>query len=759
VAVLELRTDDRKLTKGLKRAKADSQRLGRDLDRTGRAATRLGTTFRRAGLKMRTAFVAVGKRVKAVGLQLRNAAIPLALFGAAAVKVGFEFDEALSKIVGLVGESREQVDEWRKAILKLAPAVGKGPGELADALFFITSAGFKGAKALDILESSARAAAGGLGDTAVVADAVTNALAAYAKAGLEAGDATDTLVAAIQAAKVEASALAPQLGRILPLSAELGISFAETAGALALLTKQSGDAAQATVGLRGILSKLVKPSEQGKKALADIGLTIDDLVRSIQEQGLVAALRDLETRFKGNRELMGKVFEDIEGLLGVYVLLGTDIAVVNDVQAIMENRLGATDRAMAAQVGGVLDARQAWAAFNVALILVGDALKGPVLVGLNLITEALTKFAETGPKIIEAFGDMMVSASDALFRVLVPSQARANRLLDETAARAEARVKQLRVTLKDAFGGEPVTAAAPALFPDADEGDGVVDAAQINETTSAFGSLAVVQDNFFSRQVAARQRIEEFNASLEVQAEILKDKILTPQQQYNKLIEEYTVLLNNGKISREQFTIAEKQAAEALQEMTEDTEDAIVAADRLDDAMQDLGFTFTSAFEDAIIAGKSFQDVLRGILEDIARIALRRAVTEPLAGAVSGFFSNLDFGALFGGGGSIDPGNITLMGKEHGGRVRARQLVVTGEGGPEIFRPDVSGTIIPNDRLGMAGVTVNQSFDFRGSELGVFSKAHIFAAQIKEETIQEMAELMDAGGTMAQISGRRRKRP
>jgi tRNA U34 5-carboxymethylaminomethyl modifying GTPase MnmE/TrmE len=58
-------------------------------------------------------------------------------------------------------------------------------------------------------------------------------------------------------------------------------------------------------------------------------------------------------------------------------------------------------------------------------------------------------------------------------------------------------------------------------------------------------------------------------------------------------------------------------------------------------------------------------------------------------------------------------------------------------------------------------MTINQTFnqDFRGAQPGVFSRAHIFKEQIKQETIQELAELIDSGGTMAQITGRRRRRP
>jgi phage-related minor tail protein len=74
------------------------------------------------------------------------------------------------------------------------------------------------------------------------------------------------------------------------------------------------------------------------------------------------------------------------------------------------------------------------------------------------------------------------------------------------------------------------------------------------------------------------------------------------------------------------------------------------------DAAKDLGMTFQSAFEDAIIDGKKFSDVLVSLLQDIERIILRTAITAPLAEAlstgISGFFGSAH-GNIFSGGNLI----------------------------------------------------------------------------------------------------------
>lgn len=66
-----------------------------------------------------------------------------------------------------------------------------------------------------------------------------------------------------------------------------------------------------------------------------------------------------------------------------------------------------------------------------------------------------------------------------------------------------------------------------------------------------------------------------------------------------------------------------------LQGMKGDTEE-------VSDAARDLGFTFQSAAEDAIVSWSSFGDVLQGVLQDILRIITRITITEPLGNAVEG---------------------------------------------------------------------------------------------------------------------------
>lgn len=122
---------------------------------------------------------------------------------------------------------------------------------------------------------------------------------------------------------------------------------------------------------------------------------------------------------------------------------------------------------------------------------------------------------------------------------------------------------------------------------------------------------------------------------------------------------------------------------------------------------QELGLTFTSAFEDAALSGEKFSDVLAGLAKDIERMALRKAVTEPLGEIFKGFdIGSFDFGSIFanGNGGVYSGAGISA----YSGQVVntptlfpfAKGVGLMGEAGPEAIMPLKRGR---GGKLGIEG--------------------------------------------------------
>jgi TP901 family phage tail tape measure protein len=300
-------------TRGLSSAQRKMMAFERDVQkRTARINAQLTT---------------IGKGFQNVGRSMtRYVTLPLLAAGAGAFKLQMDFESSMTKIVGLVGVAREQVDQWGEDVLKLAPKLGKGPKELADALFFVTSAGIRGAKAMDVLRMSAKASAAGLGETKTVADLVTSAMNAYGSEVLNAEKATDILVATVREGKAEASELASSMGMVLPIASNLGVSFDQVGAAVASMTRTGTNAATASMQLRQILASLLKPTSQAEGALGEMGTSASELRKTLREDGLIAVLGQLKTMTEGNEDAMANVFPNIRALSGVLDIVGANAA-------------------------------------------------------------------------------------------------------------------------------------------------------------------------------------------------------------------------------------------------------------------------------------------------------------------------------------------------------------------------------------------------------------------------------------------------
>lgn len=362
-------------------------------DRFTRGMLKIARSTARAGRRMVRAMSRVGTSF----VNLRNVMIAAGI-GGIAVKMAVDFDTALSRIVGLVGISREQVDAWAEDIKRLAPEVARSPKELAEALFFVTSAGLRGEAAMSALRASAQAAAAGLGETRSVADAVTSAMNAYGQATLSAEKATSILVAAVREGKAGAESLAPVLGRILGVASEVGVSFDQVAAALAAMTRLGAGADEAATSIRAVLVGLLKPSEQGKKALNEMGLSFEGLRRQLREEGLLEVLLGLKERIKDDSDALVAVIPNIRALTGVLNLVGRSADAARAIFARLATEGGEALRVAYGEAASRAGFRfnAALSSLKVTMIELGDAL-APLLVKLSEFAAILVdKIAKAG---------------------------------------------------------------------------------------------------------------------------------------------------------------------------------------------------------------------------------------------------------------------------------------------------------------------------------------------------------------------------
>lgn len=342
-----------------------------------------------------------------------GAAVGVAAIGAASIKVGIDaakafgkFEQTMSRIVGLVGISKDVVDGFSDSIKDISVATARGSQELAEALFFITSAGLEGQEALDALEASARAAAAGLGDTATIADVVTSAVNAYGESMGGAAVATDVLVATVREGKAEAASLAGAMGRVIPIASQMGISFDQVGAAIAAMTRVGLDAAEASTALKGIMNSLLKPTTDASKALAEVGLSAKGLREEIREKGLFAALETITKAFEGQDAATVRVFGNVRALTGVLSLMGSNAGATKQIFDELASATGSLDAAFeAAADTGAFAFEQARVRIENALLEVGEEI-------LPKLADALDDIIPLLPELIGHLGDLAIAMVD-----------------------------------------------------------------------------------------------------------------------------------------------------------------------------------------------------------------------------------------------------------------------------------------------------------------------------------------------------------
>lgn len=132
---------------------------------------------------------------------------------------------------------------------------------------------------------------------------------------------------------------------------------------------------------------------------------------------------------------------------------------------------------------------------------------------------------------------------------------------------------------------------------------------------------------------AVKKANEEYNKELD---KILSGTKTGKKDQLKEDIETLNEALRIGRIDATEY-------AEAVQFVNEKYQKSSELANG-------LGLTFSSAFEDAIVSGKGFGDILKGIEQDVLRLIIRLQITKPLADSISQSLGGVSIGSLFGGG-------------------------------------------------------------------------------------------------------------
>lgn len=251
--------------------------------------------------KFATKSKALGSSLKGAGHTAVALAVPLVALGAVAVKTSADFQTAMTQIHTQTGASAAEVSRMSGAINRLAPNVGEGPTQLAEALYPIESVGLRGTSAIKALTAASEGAQVSQSGLTETADAMSGALRTQMKDITSASGAMSIMNGIVGIGKMHLADLTEAMSTgILPQAKQVGLGFRDIGAALAAMTRQGIPASVEATRLRTNLTQMVAPSGAALKALQSIGLQQFSLANAMrQPNGLVTALSLLRSHLQG----------------------------------------------------------------------------------------------------------------------------------------------------------------------------------------------------------------------------------------------------------------------------------------------------------------------------------------------------------------------------------------------------------------------------------------------------------------------------
>lgn len=242
--------------------------------------------------KFGTAAGKAGAELAKIGKAAALAGVVVAI---ESVKMASSFDQAMVQIHTQAGAAGENIHKLGDEVLTLSGQVGIAPQKLAEGLYHVESAGFRGAKAMEILASAAKLSAIGLSDMETTTQAVVGVMASEIRGVRDAADAGALLNTTVGIGDMRMNQLAHAIATgLLPKAKQAGLSFQDVGAALATLTDNVTPADEAATRLGMTFSLMSAPTKKAQVALNDIGMSSVGLANDIRSKGLYGALVDLQ---------------------------------------------------------------------------------------------------------------------------------------------------------------------------------------------------------------------------------------------------------------------------------------------------------------------------------------------------------------------------------------------------------------------------------------------------------------------------------
>lgn len=367
-------------------------------------------------------FERVGKTMQSVGKSLtKGVTLPLLAVGAYATKTGAEFESAMSKVSALSGATGKDLSTLEKAAREMGRTTRYGSTEAANALSYMSLAGWDTQQMVKGLKPVLNLASAGQMDLAQASDIVTDMMSMFGLEAEQAGRATDVFAVAQANSNTTVSQLGEALKKSGSAAAAAGQSLEDTSAVLGVLANNGIKGSEAGTALNAMFRDLQAAAVNGKVAIGDTSVAVYDANGNMRS--MVDIISDVEKATEGmtqeqKHNALASIFQQ-RSLKGMNTLLNSGSGELKKLQGELNNSTGAA-QTMADEMdnnlkGSFMKLKSAMEDIGIAI---SQMTSGPLKAIVNWANDLALNFQELSPRaqqLIVIFGAVAAAIGPLLW--------------------------------------------------------------------------------------------------------------------------------------------------------------------------------------------------------------------------------------------------------------------------------------------------------------------------------------------------------
>lgn len=286
-----------------------------------------------------------GKTLSNIGSKWTKAvSLPIVGLDAVMGKSAMSFETNFAKVSTLLDDGTTDYNEYKKQVLDGSTKMKVAVDEYSDAVYQSISAGVSQSNAIEFTNNAVKLAKGGFTEASNAVDVLTTVINAYSLSADEATSISDKLITTQNLGKTTVDELSSSLGKVIPTAKNAGVDIDNVCAAMATMTKNGIQTAEATTYYNSMLNELSTSGSKADMALRELsGKGFKQLIESGKSETDI--LKMLDEKAKASGLSLNDMFGTAEGAKAALTIMKNDGTEYNEILGQMANSAGATETA------------------------------------------------------------------------------------------------------------------------------------------------------------------------------------------------------------------------------------------------------------------------------------------------------------------------------------------------------------------------------------------------------------------------------